>query len=295
MTGSYISATVGELRGIPAAEPILRLTVDIEADGLADGASALFLITGSVHADSGRSLNLGTAAPVLKQLGYSGRDNGDTPLTTQVYAEWTLSDTAIERIETIRDGGNLMLSPAVEYALISSGTALPDWQQPHRPIRVPYPGQPTDIRVDAHQWAENVLEQWQLAAAAVSLVVALPAGTATDEHRTIVSRLATARRLLTAGTPDDLKASVAASREACELLRKMRPETVNSAATQRDLAEREAVILDKMTDLAQALFNYASAASHPDPHLRDIAWRRENAVLALGTATSLAQLIFART
>lgn len=294
MTGSYISATVGELRGIPAVEPILRLTVDIEADGLADGASALFLVTGSVHADSGRSLNLGTAAPVLKQLGYSGRDNGDTPLTTKVYAEWTLSDTAIERIETIRDGGNLTLSPAVEYALISSGAALPDWQQPHRPIRVPYPGQPTDIRVDAHQWVQNVLEQWQLAAA-VSLVVALPAGGATDEHRTVVSRLATAKRLLTAGTPDDLKASVAASREACELLRKMRPATVNSAATQRDLAEREAVILDKMTDLAQALFNYDSAASHPDPHLRDIAWRRENAVLALGTATSLAHLIFART
>ncbi|WP_025358618.1 hypothetical protein [Kutzneria albida] len=291
MTGSYISATVGELRGIPAAEPILRLTVDIEADGLADGASALFLVTGSVHADSGRSLNLGAAAPVLKQLGYSGRK---TPLTTQVYAEWRLSDTAIERIETIRDGGNLMLSPAVEYALISSGAALPDWQQPHRPIRVPYPGQPTDIRVDAHQWVQNVLEQWQLAAA-VSLVVALPAGTATDEHRTVVSRLAAAKRLLTAGTPDDLKASVAASREACELLRKMRPATINSAATQRDLAEREAVILDTMTELAQALFNYDSAASHPDPHLRDIAWRRENAVLALGTATSLAQLVFART
>ncbi len=50
-----------------------------------------------------------------------------------------------------------------------------------------------------------------------------------------------------------------------------------------------------MTDLVQALFNYDSAASHPDPHLRDIVWRRENAVLALGAAPSLAQLIFART
>lgn len=46
--------------------------------------------------------------------------------------------------------------------------------------------------------------------------------------------------------------------------------------------------------LAQALFNYDSAASLTDPDLRDIAWRRENAVLALGTAASLAQLIFAR-
>ena len=64
---------------------------------------------------------------------------------------------------------------------------------------------------------------------------------------------------------------------------------------QSDLAEREAVILDKMTELAQALFSYDSAASDADPHLRDIAWRRENAVLALGTAASLTQLIFART
>ena len=50
-----------------------------------------------------------------------------------------------------------------------------------------------------------------------------------------------------------------------------------------------------MTELAQALFSYDSAASRTDPHLRDIAWRRENAVLALGTAASLAQLTFART
>jgi len=294
MNGSYISATTGEMHGTRAVEPILRLTFDIEASGLSDGASALFLITGSVHADSGLNLSLGTAAPILKQLGFSARESGSTPYTTQVHAQWTLSDTAIERIEKIRDGGNLTIYPDFQYALISPGTVMPGWPQPQRPIRVPGPGQPTAVRVDAHQWVQNVLEQWQLAAA-VSLVVALPAGTATDEHRTIVSRLATAKQRLTAGAPDDLKASVAASREACELLRKMRPATVNQAAPQRDLAEREAVILDKMTELAQALFSYDSAASHTDPHLRDIAWRRENAVLALGTAASLAQLIFART
>ena len=294
MNGSYISATTGELRGIAAAEPILRLTFDVEAGGLSDGASALFLITASMQGDSGRNLILGTAAPVLKQLGFSAREGGNTPYTTQVAAEWMLSDTAIERIEKIRDGGNITLYPAFEYALIAPGASMPDWPQAQRPLRVPFPGQPTAIRIDAHQWVQNVLEQWQLAAA-VSLVVALPAGTATNEHRTIVDRLATAKRLLTAGKPEDLKASVAASREACELLRKMRPATVNSAVQQRDLAEREAVILDKMTELVQALFSYDSAASHTDPHLRDIAWRRENAVLALGTAASLAQLIFART
>jgi|HubBroStandDraft_6_1064221.scaffolds.fasta_scaffold215238_1 hypothetical protein len=63
MNGSYISATTGELCGIAAAEPILRLTFDVEAGGLSDGASALFLITGSMLGDSGRNLILGTAAP----------------------------------------------------------------------------------------------------------------------------------------------------------------------------------------------------------------------------------------
>ena len=241
-----------------------------------------------------RDLSLGTAAPALKQLGFSTREGGNIPFTTQVAAEWTLSDTAIERIEKIRDGGNVMIYPNFQYALISPGTAMPGWAQPQRPIRVPFPGQPTAVRVDAHQWVRDVLEQWQLAAA-VSLAVAIPVGTATDEHRTIVSRLSTAKQRLIAGTPDNLKASVTASREARELLRMMRPAAVNPVREQRDLAEREAVILDKMTELAQALFSYDSAASHTDPHLRDIAWRRENAVLALGTAASLAQLIVART
>jgi len=47
------------------------------------------------------------------------------------------------------------------------------------------------------------------------------------------------------------------------------------------------------SDFAQALFDCDSAAIHPDPHLRDIAWNRENAVFALGTAASVAQAIFA--
>jgi hypothetical protein len=76
---------------------------------------------------------------------------------------------------------------------------------------------------------------------------------------------ADSRRILTAGTPDDLKASVAAAREAVELLRKLRPAVVSQPAQKRGLAEREAVILDKTAELAQALYNYDSAASHTDP------------------------------
>jgi hypothetical protein len=141
---------------------------------------------------------------------------------------------------------------------------------------------------------QDVLERWQVAAA-VSLVVPLPSRAATDNHRTVINRLTKAKRLLKAGKADDLKASVAATREATEIRRTMRPAAVKRKAEERDLAEREAVILDQLLALIDALFKYDSAASHTDPHLRDIVWRRENAVLALGTATSVAQLIFART
>jgi hypothetical protein len=254
---SYISATTGDLRGIPRVEPVLRLTFNVEAGGLADGASALFLATANVESSPGRILSLGTAAPVLKLLGFPERDDGDV-YKTPVYAEWKLTDTAIELIEKLRDGGDLTIYPNLEYALISPGIALPDWRQCERPIRATWPRQPTNIRIDSHQWATNVLEPWQLAAA-VSLVVALLSA-ATDEQRAIVARLATARQRLTAGSPDDLKASISASREAVEPLRGMRPATVNSSAQRRDLAEREAVILDKMKDLAQAVLDLVATS-----------------------------------
>ncbi len=129
-------------------------------------------------------------------------------------------------------------------------------------------------------------------AAAVTMVVALPQGQVTDDHRVIVERLTEARRQL---DKKEWKASIAAAREACELLRKMRPATIRARPQERDLAEREAAILDNLTSLADSLFAYGSASAHPDAHLRDIAWNREHAVLILGGAASVAQLIFART
>jgi len=170
---------------------------------------------------------------------------------------------------------------------------MPGWQQPQRPIRVPCPGSrprsgSTPTGRPRTSWSSGT-RRCRLPDRRA------PGGTASDEHRTVVSRLATAKQRLTVGTPDDIKASVAASRKAVELFRKMRPASVITATAERDLAEREAVILDKTAELAQALFSYDSPATHTDPHLRDIAWRRESAVLALGAAASFAQLIFART
>ena len=283
---AFISVpSFGDMRGVPSHEPALQATLKVVTAGLPDGASALFLVTGQLQADSGRTADLGTAEPVFEQLSYGP----DQPREFDSQVRWRLSSAGVERLEQIRAGGGFMMSVGVRYGLLG-GTGAPDWREPHRPVRVPYPDQPVQIIIKAHDWVQNVLEPLQQAAA-VSLVVALPQDRATDDHRTIVARLTEAKRELDAG---NWKPSIAASREACELLRKMRPATVNPRSQQRELAEREAVILARLGEFTQALFDHDSAASHPDEHLRDIAWNRENAVLALGTAASLAQLIFSR-
>ena len=288
---AYVSVpAIGDVRGMPLIEPCLQADLTVVSAGLADGASALFLVSGHLQTQSGRIAELGKAEPVFTQLGFSPREGGDKPFTDQVTLRWRLSETGIERLEQIRGGGEFTLSVAVWYALIG-GTSAPDWLESHRPIRTPFPNQPSQLVIKAHDWARDVLQPWQQAAA-VSVVVALPQGGATDEHRTIVNRLAEAKRQLGAG---EWKASISVSREACELLRKMRPPVIHDRAQDRDLAEREAAILDSVVKLTDSLFAYESAASHPDPHLRDITWNRQNAVLVLGTTASVAQLIFART
>jgi hypothetical protein len=284
---AYVSVpALGYLCGVPLAEPALRVTLTVVSAGLPDGASALFLITGSLAAESGHMVDLGTAEPVFQQLSYGP----GTVRKFSVLAQWKLSPTAVERLEQIRGGHGFTLSVGVRYGLMG-GTGAPDWREPHRPLRVPFPDQPDALRIDAAQWARDVLEAWQQAAA-VTMVVALPQGRTTDDHRVIVGRLAEARRQLGKG---EWKASIAASREGCELLRKMRPAAIHAKPQDRDLAEREAAILDGLIGLADSLFAYGSAGAHPDAHLRDIAWNRENAVLILGGTVSVAQLIFALT
>jgi len=275
---------IGEVRGVPGVEPVLQVNLQTVTGGLPDGASAMFLVHGLLQADGGRIADLGMSEPFFEQLSYGPSETRKLELQPR----WRISAAAAERIEQVRAGGNFMLQAGIRYGLMG-GIAAPGWEEPHRPVRVPFPEQPTQIIIKAHDWVRDVLEPWQQAVA-VSLVIPLPQSGATDDHRAVIVRLADARRELDGG---NWKASIAASREAVELLRKMRPEPLTARAQSRDLHEREAVMLDRLKDLAQAMFDYGSAASHSDAHLRHIAWRRENAMLALGTATSLAQAILA--
>jgi hypothetical protein len=104
------------------------------------GASALFLVTDSSTPTPGsNSASVPPPLMVLRQLGFAAPK-----------AEHPLYDAGCRRVDAERHRGRadradtrrrgLTIYPDFQYALISPGTAMPGWQQPQRPIRVPWPG-----------------------------------------------------------------------------------------------------------------------------------------------------------
>jgi hypothetical protein len=293
-TGYYghVAVTAGIVRGIAPLDPVLEIQLKIQADGFAPGVAAMILASCQVQGAK-LSADLGKAETIITQLGFPWRED-DTPYKTSEFARWRLTQAGVEHLERVRNGGNLALSVTPEVVLLNHGESVPGLYprpegvhrpnvNPHSPIRHTAQEQ---LDIPAETWARQVLTPWQQAAA-VTLVVKLPEGTATDDHRTVIRDLTDARQRLDAG---DWKGSIRASRDAVEVLRGMHDEHLNPKK-QRDVDEREAAILDAERQLIQSLFDYGSA-THPDPVLRTTAWTREHAKLALATATAVAQRLF---
>jgi hypothetical protein len=295
-TGYYghVAITAGAVRGRAPLDPALEIELKIQADGFAPGVAAMILA--SCHVQGAKlQADLGQAETIITQLGFPPREGDDTPYTTRVFARWRLTQAGVEHLERVRDGGNLAVYVTPETVLLNHGESLaglyPRPEGVHRPNVNPHSpiwhlGQ-EQLDIPAETWAREVLTPWQQAAA-VTLVVKLPEGTATDDHRTVIRDLADARQRLDAG---DWKGSIRASRDAAEVLRAMHGEHLNPKKTQRDVDEREAAILDAERQLIQSLFDYGSA-THPDPVLRSTVWTREHAMLVLATATAVAQRLF---
>jgi len=295
-TGYYghLAITLGDVRGVPTGDVSLEVQLRISADGFAPGVAAMILP--QCHAEGATSsVDLGQAETIIVQLGFTPDEGGGKPYTTRERARWNLTPTAVQHLERARDGGDLTLHITPEVVVLNHGEPLQGVNQPPAGAARPtaYPHSPLrhlgqeHLTVRGETWAREVLMPWQQAAA-VTLVVKLPADTATDDHRTVIRNLTDAQQRVDAG---DWKGSVRASRDATEILRGMHAEHLNPRKTQRSIDEREAAILDAERSLIQTLFDYGSA-THPDPGLRAITWTREHALLALATATAVAQRIF---
>jgi hypothetical protein len=295
-TGYYghLAITLGELRGLSGVDMLLEVELEVRADGFAPGVGAMILP--SCHAQGRTSpIVLGQAETIIVPLGFARGEGGDKPHATSEYARWHLSQTAVEHLERIRDGGDLTLYITSTVVLLNHGESLQDVHQrpagvarpnvnPHSPIW--HAGQ-VQRQVTAETWARQVLTPWQQAAT-VTLIVKLPEVGATDDHRTVIRDLTDARQRLDTG---DWKGSIRASRDAAEVLRSMHVEVLNPKKTLRTVDEREAAIVEAEQNLIQALFDYGSA-THPHPALRATAWSRQHAMLAVATTTAVAQRLF---
>ena len=296
-TGYYghVAISAGTVRGRALLDPVLEIELKIQADGLAPGVAAMILA--SCHVQGAKlSADLGKAEPIITQLGFASFEGGDKPYTTSEYARWHLTQAGVEQLDRVRDGGKLTLYVTPGVVLLNYGEpisgAYPRPEGVHRPNVNPHSpiwhvGQ-EQFDVPAETWAREVLTPWQQAAA-VTLIVKFPEGTATDDHRSVIRDLTDARQRLDAG---DWKGSIRASRDAVEVLRSMHTKHLNPKKPERGVDEREAAILDAEFQLIQSLFNYGSA-THPDPHLRSASWTRETAMLILATAAGIAQRLFA--
>jgi hypothetical protein len=290
----HLMIAIGDVRGLYSADASLQVELKITADGFAPGVAAMILLECHVSGKAG-SVVLGQGQAIILQLGFTAREGGDKPYTTREQARWNLSQTAVQRLENARDGNDLTLHVTPEVVLLNHGEPLQDVRQPPPGAARPnvYPHCPIwhapqeQLTISAEAWARQVLTPWQVAAA-VTLIIKLPESAATDDHRTVIRALTDAQRHLTSG---NYKECIRASREATEVLRGMHATQISSKRQLRTLDEREAAILDADLKLIQALYDYDSA-THPDPGLRDIAWNRQHALLALATAAAVAQRLF---
>jgi hypothetical protein len=267
----------------PSAYPslgcALQLIGTISAAGYAEGAAILVSTQVHVQVPGMNWCFLGSSGPVGARVDSYPTSPGSVR-REQVVLVVPVTAEALNHLEERRGGGPITVQLRTTLFLAAAGP-MPHGTASTREVQ-------ETMTVDGSAW-EAILQQWGRGAA-IPLFVSLPHVLAGDEQRTIVVKLLEAKRLMNAGR---FKDSVAASREAVELLRGLSSAKMPlpKERTQRDLDQRRHAILDALAAYVQELFNYDSAAVHADAKLRPLVWERENALFALTSAAAAAQRV----
>jgi hypothetical protein len=209
----------------------------------------------------------------------------DTLTAQQLLLQIDLGASAAMTLEDLRQGQGFRLQIDVTALLTSPGVpgqdALPLPGARSNPSPHPQAHWQDQFEVSQADW-NQVLASWNRGLA-VPLAVPLPELVVGPDRALVVQRLIDAQARMNNG---DFKGSLAASREAVELLR-----TLSAAGPlPRDPKDRNAA--QRRHALIQALFDLTSAAVHPDPVVRDTHWHRQDAMLALASAAAVAQRLF---
>jgi hypothetical protein len=280
---------IRRLQGLTGTASTLAMECELTALGFFPGAAAI--VFAEVHAwFSGSNLSLGAIRPAPVVLGYPrtqsfvGQPDLPSPLTEHLHLD--LSGGAIMRLEELRAGGEFKLQVQVTCLLTSPGSAEADAPPPPgarpSPSTHPLTHWNHERHVTREEWF-SVLRGWGTGIS-IPLGVAIPDALPDRDHVLVVAQLRDGLDRMHNG---DFKGSIAASRQVAEVLR-----AKLGAADGLPKDPRQRTARQRRSALAQSLFDLTSAAAHSDDHVRDEAWAREDALLALASAAALAQRVF---
>lgn len=230
---------------------------------------------------------LGTTTPVPFVLNWEKQAfaqlNPPPPDETvwDVRASLPVSAAMIEKLEERRQGKDFTLQIDTTPLLVDQGEAT-EPLPPARYAAYPVINFQDRLPVPQHRWTA-LLERFEQGAS-FHVLLPLPLADRSTDRGEVVHRLREARRKIDTA---DYEGSVAESRKALELLRRMFPASrALPPARERDPAQRVAAVLD-------ALHGLASAGPHMDAAIRDWVPTRAEAVAIAASSLAMAQGAFA--
>jgi hypothetical protein len=196
-----------------------------------------------------------------------------------------LNSEIIEGLEERRQGKDFRLQIDSHVLMIDRGISI---HPPSEEAPVHFQVHPTmdwqeDLQINQADWG-SVLERWERGVT-IPLVVPIPEAHPGTERSDTVRFLRSARQKIDGG---DYSGSIAESRKALEMLRKISPAKLPlpSKSPDRDPIQRIHAVID-------SVFSFASADPHTDPAIKDYVPCRSDAVAIAACTAALAQDVFA--
>jgi hypothetical protein len=280
-----------EVRGRPGPGAALCISGVITATGYSIGAAVLLMA--KVSADAGGTpANLGSIASLAATLAYprqrwSGQGNlVEDEFKVLITGVLPIESSVLEALEDLRQGRELMLQIESEVLMVDRGLAsegsVPDGPQPALDVAAVM-GHIDHLRVSQEAWG-RVLQDWDRGIG-IPLIVPLVELMPSAERAEIVGHLRDAWRKVDGA---DYPGSLAASRKALELLRKI------STAQGALPPPRERTVDQRIHAILSALHDLASASLHTDAPIKGFLPLRADAVAVVAATAALVQEVFAR-
>ncbi len=276
--------------GLAGLQPRLAIKGKLIAKGYGIGSVVLLIAEVSAWEIAGSHAFLGVTTPRTYVLNWVkqeiGQDNPPPPDETIWDTEIHLPlDTAvIEGLEERRQGKDFCLQLDTKILMVDRGIPLTARADPPVHYQVhPTMSYQDQLRVTQNDWGQ-VLSRWDRGVN-IPILVPLPELHPDPGRASVVRRLRDALQKIDGA---DYSGSIAESRKALELLRKVSPATLPlpKNSQDRDAMQRIHAVID-------ALFSLASASPHVDDAVADFEPIRADAVSLAASTSAIAQELFA--